>query len=94
MANVTKSLECRRCGQSLTYETLQDLPDFPFCSRRCKFSDLGRWFDEEYTISKRIEEQGDEDLLERTELGGVAAPERAAVGWANDRLSSLSRGGD
>lgn len=26
----------------------QDYPDYPFCSRRCRIIDLGRWLGEEY----------------------------------------------
>ena len=31
-------------------EGLDDNDAFPFCSTRCKRVDLGRWFDESYTI--------------------------------------------
>jgi hypothetical protein len=27
-----------------------DWPDFPFCSRRCRTIDLGRWLGEEYRL--------------------------------------------
>jgi len=29
---------------------------FPFCSRRCKLIDLGKWFDGEHCISIPIED--------------------------------------
>lgn len=36
---------------------------YPFCSDRCRKIDMGRWFDERYTISRPIEqadlEEGD-----------------------------------
>ena len=28
----------------------QDYPDYPFCSRRCRIIDLGRWLGEEYRV--------------------------------------------
>ena len=28
-----------------------DYPDYPFCSRRCKTIDLGRWLGEEYRLT-------------------------------------------
>ena len=28
-----------------------DYPDYPFCSRRCKTIDLGRWLGEEYKVA-------------------------------------------
>ena len=41
--------------------------DFPFCSERCRMADLGRWFEEDYKITRPIsplqrlqmEEEGD-----------------------------------
>jgi endogenous inhibitor of DNA gyrase (YacG/DUF329 family) len=30
--------------------TPQEYPDFPFCSRRCRIIDLGRWLGEEYRL--------------------------------------------
>jgi endogenous inhibitor of DNA gyrase (YacG/DUF329 family) len=29
----------------------QDYPDYPFCSRRCRTIDLGRWLGEEYRVA-------------------------------------------
>lgn len=31
-------------------DDLDDNESFPFCSTRCKRVDLGRWFDEDYTV--------------------------------------------
>jgi hypothetical protein len=31
--------------------------DFPFCSRRCKLVDLGKWFDGGYRISRQVDEE-------------------------------------
>jgi endogenous inhibitor of DNA gyrase (YacG/DUF329 family) len=31
-------------------QSLADWPEFPFCSRRCKTIDLGRWLGETYRI--------------------------------------------
>ena len=28
-----------------------DYPDYPFCSRRCKTIDLGRWLGEDYKVA-------------------------------------------
>ena len=30
---------------------------FPFCSERCKMIDMGQWFDEEYRIEKKAEDE-------------------------------------
>jgi len=32
-------------------------PEFPFCGRRCKLIDLGKWFDGERRISTPMEEE-------------------------------------
>lgn len=41
---------CRSCGKELIYESMSELPSFPFCSERCKLVDLGKWVDEEHKI--------------------------------------------
>lgn len=32
-------------------------PFYPFCSKRCKTIDLGRWADERYKITRPIEQR-------------------------------------
>ncbi len=44
-------IACRHCGLLLKFEAIEDLPHFPFCSKRCKMVDLGQWFDEGHRIS-------------------------------------------
>jgi len=44
---VTSLLRCPICGKSFDPE---QSPAMPFCSRRCKLIDLGRWLDEKYGI--------------------------------------------
>ena len=43
---------CRTCGESITSE----VQTFPFCSERCRGADLGKWFNEEYRISREIKD--------------------------------------
>ena len=50
-------IDCPHCGKTLEYQSIRDVPHFPFCSERCKLVDLGLWFDEKHTIS--------EDLFDR-----------------------------
>lgn len=38
---------------------------FPFCSERCKLIDLGRWFNEQYSIDRDLTP---EDIGEFSEL--------------------------
>jgi endogenous inhibitor of DNA gyrase (YacG/DUF329 family) len=43
---------------------------YPFCSRRCRAVDLGRWLGEEYRMPERhSEEREDEAVPERPEGG-------------------------
>ncbi|NVJ24270.1 MULTISPECIES: DNA gyrase inhibitor YacG [Myxococcus] len=37
-------------------------PAFPFCSRRCRAVDLGRWLGEEYRMPDRQAEQTEDEL--------------------------------
>ena len=43
----TRRLRCPRCGSEFDRTSS---PYVPFCSRRCKLIDLGKWLDEEYRI--------------------------------------------
>ncbi|MCS7166558.1 MAG: DNA gyrase inhibitor YacG [Gemmatales bacterium] len=43
-------VRCPICGKELRIETIYDLPTFPFCSRRCRIIDTGRWLGGEYRI--------------------------------------------
>ena len=61
-------VKCPTCRQTLSDPRS---PLRPFCSRRCKLVDLGRWLDGAYAIPG--EEAGEEDL---EEVAGIqAAPE-------------------
>jgi endogenous inhibitor of DNA gyrase (YacG/DUF329 family) len=41
---------CPICHRTLEGQNLAEFPHFPFCSRRCKLLDLGRWLSAEYGI--------------------------------------------
>jgi endogenous inhibitor of DNA gyrase (YacG/DUF329 family) len=41
--------KCPVCGRAAAVDRTQD-PHAPFCSRRCKTIDLGRWLGEGYRI--------------------------------------------
>jgi len=44
--------ECPTCNKQITVGSDEDAPYRPFCSRRCKMVDLGRWLDGTYRISE------------------------------------------
>ena len=44
---------CPTCGRVTEAEESVPLPPwFPFCTDRCRLLDLGKWFDEEYRVSR------------------------------------------
>ncbi|MFP4176214.1 MAG: DNA gyrase inhibitor YacG [Planctomycetota bacterium] len=53
---------CPQCGEDVEYVTGGMPRWFPFCSRRCKLIDLGKWLDEEHTI--------EDELMDRMPSGG------------------------
>ena len=50
--NSGRNHSCRVCGKSV--KTAE--PTFPFCSDRCRLVDLGKWFNESYRMTRRIDE--------------------------------------
>lgn len=49
-------LTCPNCGAEVPYASVDEVPFRPFCSKRCKLIDLGKWLNEEYRISEEIPE--------------------------------------
>ena len=53
-----KTVKCPICGKKVRFDPQKDLPaNFPFCSKRCKLVDLGKWLNEEYTVNNLISEE-------------------------------------
>lgn len=53
-----KKIKCPICGNDVKYQEGKKLPlNFPFCSQRCKLVDLGKWLDEEYSLSEPTPEE-------------------------------------
>jgi len=50
---------CPVCKARVETHDLAADGNFPFCSRRCKLIDLGKWFDGEHCISTPVEEEGE-----------------------------------
>ena len=42
--------KCPHCGKAFAGAGSRDTPGFPFCSRKCKLLDLGRWLGNEFAI--------------------------------------------
>lgn len=47
-------VKCPHCHQLIQYE---GNPHRPFCSERCRMSDLGAWANEEYRVEAKEESQ-------------------------------------
>lgn len=52
---------CPTCGRTFIVESDEQRRRLPFCSSRCKLIDLGKWFNEEYRISRDLQP---EEMLE------------------------------
>ncbi|HVK17355.1 MAG TPA: DNA gyrase inhibitor YacG [Fimbriiglobus sp.] len=47
-------VRCPICDEAMP-GNWADYPEYPFCSRRCKTIDLGRWLGEDYKVSSKDE---------------------------------------
>ena len=58
------TFECPTCRSLFGVDKIGDAPFRPFCSKRCKLVDLGRWLDGTYQISEPVSAED----LETSEL--------------------------
>ena len=47
-------VQCPICDAAMP-GNWQEYPDYPFCSKRCRTIDLGRWLSEDYKVAKPAE---------------------------------------
>jgi len=52
MEDFGQPTKCPTCGGM----AMPSVDDYPFCSHRCRLADLNRWFNEDYKISRPIEQ--------------------------------------
>lgn len=55
-----RTINCRYCQKEIRYNSVVDVPTFPFCSERCKLIDLGLWLDEKYRIESPVSQEEEE----------------------------------
>ena len=48
--NKKTNMTCPSCKEDFVCEDSKEKKTFPFCSKRCKMIDLGRWLENGYTI--------------------------------------------
>ena len=64
-------IKCSQCGTEYKFIYQKGIPlppNFPFCSKRCKSIDLGKWLNEEYRISTPISDNEDLTKIEQSEI--------------------------
>ena len=54
-------VRCPICERWMEGRSAAEWPEFPFCSRRCKAIDLGRWLSEDYHIPSEAEGEDEAD---------------------------------
>jgi endogenous inhibitor of DNA gyrase (YacG/DUF329 family) len=68
---ISKTYRCSICGKEVRCSGA--LPDlYPFCSERCRLVDLGRWFNEQYSIDRDLTP---EDIGKRANPPDVSTPD-------------------
>ncbi len=59
------AIDCPTCGKVVQYCEQGSNPFFPFCSKRCKLLDLGKWLAEDHRIVEalpdRLEDGGEDE---------------------------------
>jgi len=58
---------CPICGREFRYESIAASKNYPFCSRRCRLIDLGKWLEGEYVVPGGEEEDGAKEDEENDE---------------------------
>ncbi|MCP4263008.1 MAG: DNA gyrase inhibitor YacG [Planctomycetes bacterium] len=52
---------CNKIVQGSIQENPKQAIFFPFCSKRCKFLDLGAWLDSEYKLVSKLQTQDSDE---------------------------------
>jgi len=78
----TRSLRCPTCRKLV----LLTGPEFPFCSKRCRLIDLGKWASGAYVISTPVNDPESGGEAEYTEQ-----PRSAVLRPAPTRTADVSR---
>ena len=62
-------VRCPICERWMEGQSTAEWPEFPFCGRRCKVIDLGRWLGEKYSYRVAADpgEEAPQDLSDANE---------------------------
>jgi len=62
-------VRCPICERWMEGQSAAEWPEFPFCSRRCKTIDLGRWLGERYRMPAAAEGEDEaEEFADEKEI--------------------------
>jgi len=64
-------VRCPICEKAMDAQGPKEWPDWPFCTKRCKMVDLGRWLGGNYRIETPAQE---EDLIDLDEFADSPEP--------------------
>ena len=75
-----KKVSCPICAKPMDGQGPKEWPDWPFCGKRCRLVDLGRWLSGSYRIETPagVEDQDDADAVDSPPKSAVpsAVPDR------------------
>ncbi len=54
-------IRCPICDRVMDHQGPKEWPDWPFCCRRCRLVDLGRWLGGVYSIPTPVDEEDEEE---------------------------------
>ena len=67
-------VRCPICERAMDSQGPKEWPDWPFCCKRCKLVDLGRWLGGAYSIQTPIHEEDSAAIDESAHSPEPAAP--------------------
>jgi uncharacterized protein len=67
-------VRCPICERALDAQGPREWPDWPFCSKRCKLVDLGRWLGGNYRIESPLGEEHQDETSESDSPPKSAVP--------------------
>ena len=67
-------VRCPICDRAMDGHGPKEWPDWPFCSKRCRLVDLGRWLDGAYSIEVPAQEEDLEEEAEQAHSPKPAGP--------------------
>lgn len=61
-----KKVTCPICSSPMPGDW-SEYPDYPFCTKRCRLIDLGRWLGEDYRVPEKQSENQSSDVRDDEE---------------------------